>query len=415
MKSFKQHIHEEQNEKKDLFHSFFVSKSGKIIEPTSTPLSGGRADIDHIYIPLHQPHDFDMSDKQMDHVLDLSDLEKLQIYKTGMGPIDSSVDRRLSSRGFIKGTNGGWLNGSRRKITLTATTSSILDRHHLDDLTPAIKSIRERLTDHPDWQIEIHGLKFHEPHELESMRHRLSPFHIQQLTDTSRIHLINTQEIDRFITGRGSLSRDPGSGVHSVPSPEEQRRKAGRTDEPESIQRGRFFTGDSYIPTFINYLKEFTDHEDYEGNTLFAVSPDGKLLQKHFASDQIAEHADTFPHLNFGRPTTWEETIGMGDKHKDRPEPITHGRIDHKKKMIMLITKYSGSVPYGDSMVLPNKGSRKSRRDVETDAFQRLTSLSHLEPYRQQNYKIYHSYTEAHPISHSFSEHEKYLMSLIDH
>lgn len=167
------------------------------------------------------------------------------------------------------------------------------------------------------------------------------------------------------------------------------------------------------MKSFRQHILEFTAHEDYEGNTLFAISPDGKLLQKHFAPDQIAEHSDTFPHLNFGRPTTWEETIGMGDKHKDRPEPIVYGRIDHNKKRIMLVTKYSGSVPYGDVRVLPNKGSRKSRREVESDAFQRLTSLSHLEPYRQQNYTIFNSHTEAHPIVHTFKQHSQYLMDLL--
>lgn len=245
MKSFKQYI-TESDQKKELFHSFFVSKSGKIIEPTSTPLNGSRYDIDHMYIPLNQPHDFDMTDRQMDEILELSDLEKLEIYKTGKGPIDSSVDRRLSSRGFIRAINGGWGNSSTRRITLAATTTGSHDRHHLDDLTPAIKAVRERLPDHRDWRMKIYGLKFHEPHELETMKHRLSPVHIKQLTDGSELDLMNTDEIDRFIHGHGSLSRDPGSGVHDIPSPEEMRRKAGRTDEPESIQRGRFFQSDSY-------------------------------------------------------------------------------------------------------------------------------------------------------------------------
>lgn len=245
MKSFKQYIIE-SDKKKELFHSFFVSKAGKIIEPTSTPLNGTKVDIDHVYIPLNQPHDFDMTDRQMDEILDLTDLEKLEVYKTGKGPLDASVDRRLSSRGFIRAINSGWGNSSTRRITLAATTTGTHDRHHLDDLTPAIKAIRERLPDHRDWRMKIYGLKYHEPHELEAMKHRLSPVHVKQLTDGSELDLMNTDEIDRFIHGHGSLSRDPGSGVHDIPSPEEMRRKAGRTDEPESIQRGRFFQSDSY-------------------------------------------------------------------------------------------------------------------------------------------------------------------------
>lgn len=269
MKLFKQYIFE-SDQKKELFHSFFVSKAGKIIEPTSTPMNGSRSDIDHMYIPLNQPHDFDMTDRQMDDILELSDLEKLEIYKTGKGPLDASVDRRLSSRGFIRAINSGWGNSSTRRITLAATTTGTHDRHHLDDLTPAIKAVRERLPDHRDWQIKIYGLKFHEPHELETMRHRLSPVHIKQLTDGSELDLMNTDEIDRFIHGRGSLSRDPGSGVHGVPSPEEMRRKAGKTDEPESIQRGRFFQSDSFD---YSHIKTFRQHLIQEDANIRAMSP----------------------------------------------------------------------------------------------------------------------------------------------
>ena len=158
---------------------------------------------------------------------------------------------------------------------MTATTSGTADRHHLDDLTPAIKAIRGRLTDHPDWKIKIYGLKFHEPHELEVMKHKLSPSHIEQLTDGSTIDFKNTDEIDRFIHGHGKISRDPGSGVEPIPTPEGMRRKAGRTDEPESIQRGRFFQSDSYNPImgFKEYITEsISSHADQIKNVLVAAA-----------------------------------------------------------------------------------------------------------------------------------------------
>ena len=329
MKFFKQYIIE-SDKKKELFHSFFVSKAGKIIEPTSSPLNGTKVDIDHVYIPLNQPHDFDMTDRQMDDVLDLSDLEKLEVYKTGKGPLDASVDRRLSSRGFIRAINSGWGNSSTRRITLAATTTGTHDRHHLDDLTPAIKAIRERLPDHRDWRMKIYGLKYHEPHELEAMRHRLSPVHVKQLTDGSELDLMNTDEIDRFIHGHGSLSRDPGSGVHDVPSPEEAMRKAGTTDEPKSIQRGRFFQSDSYDPINIEGEDKMTLKEYYK-NILSENMEEKKSFQddiiaavrQHVKDPHItisSAHGDNFDIMDHARSAA--ENIEWDMKNPDKLQGI---------------------------------------------------------------------------------------------
>lgn len=256
MESFKQYIFE-SDQKKELFHSFFVSKAGKIIEPTSNPLYANKEVIDHTYIPATQAHDFNMRDAEMHDLLELSDEEVLNYYKHGKGPLNASADRRLSTRGFIKGKR----HDTKRNINLQATTSNARDAYHIDDMSEIITSLRSRFSEHPDWVISIDGLKTHEPEELESMKHRLSPAHIEQLTQPGKqFTLVNTDEIDRFITGRGSLSRDPGSGVHSVPSPTEMKRKAGRTDEPESIQRGRFFQSDSFDYSLGANMKTFKQH-----------------------------------------------------------------------------------------------------------------------------------------------------------
>ena len=180
---------------------------------------------------------------------------------------------------------------------------------------------------------------------------------------------------------------------------------------------------DEFIPTpslpefkpytgFIQYMKEFTDHEDYEGNTLFAIGPDGKMLTKSTNPGQISEHPDSFPGLNFGRPTTWESTMGMTDEYKERSEPIAHGRIDHKKRMIQIITRHGGPAAYGDPRILSASGTaKKSRKDIEEDSFNRLAVLKYLEPYK--HYSIYHSHAESNPVLHTFKEHERYLMSLV--
>lgn len=181
---------------------------------------------------------------------------------------------------------------------------------------------------------------------------------------------------------------------------------------------------DEFIPTrhlpefqpykgFAQYVKEFTEHEDYEGNTLFAIGPDGKMMLKDTAPHQIREHPDSFPTLNFGRPTNWEEDMGMRDEHKERPEPIAHGRIDHKKRMIQIITRHGGPMPYGDSEILPQKGTRKNKKDVEEDVYNRLSVLKHLKHYK--HYKVYVSHTGYFPQHHTFGEHEKYLMGLLNH
>lgn len=165
------------------------------------------------------------------------------------------------------------------------------------------------------------------------------------------------------------------------------------------------------MKSFKQYITEFTSHEDYEGNVLFAIGPDGKMQLKSSPPGQIIEHPDSFPDLGFGRPTSWEETIGLKDEHKDRPEPIAHGRIDHAKKLIQIITRHGGPTPYGDSGIKPHSGSRKKDRDVEEDVFNRLSVMKYLEPYK--HYRIYSSNTDYNPQIHTFHEHEKYLTSLL--
>lgn len=194
--------------------------------------------------------------------------------------------------------------------------------------------------------------------------------------------------------------------------PKKEKEQETPTREPDQ------FIPTQHLPEFQpytglkQYVREFTDHEDYEGNTLFAIGPDGKMLTKSTNPEQIREHPDSFPGLNFGRPTTWESTMEMTDEYKERPEPIAHGRIDHKKRMIQIITRHGGPVAYGDSRILSKTGTgRKSKRDVQEDVDNRLAVLNYLKPYK--HYSIYHSHTEAYPVLHSFREHEKYLMSLL--
>lgn len=167
------------------------------------------------------------------------------------------------------------------------------------------------------------------------------------------------------------------------------------------------------LRSFKQYIKEFTEHEGYEGNTLFAISPDGKLHTRDTPKGQIREHPDAFPGLNFGRATTWEYDMGMGHAHRERPEPIAHGRINHERKMIQIITTHGGPAAYGDSRILPKGGvgTRKSKKDVEEDSYNRLATLKYLKPYK--DYSIYVSHTEAYPVLHSFTEHERYLMELL--
>ncbi|MFZ9241369.1 MAG: hypothetical protein ACO22R_09530, partial [Chitinophagaceae bacterium] len=100
------------------------------------------------------------------------------------------------------------------------------------------------------------------------------------------------------------------------------------------------------------------------GNTLFAIGPDGKLKLKDSPPGQIREHPDSFPDLDFETPTTWEKHMGMTDEHKTRPKPIAHGRIDHNKRLIQIITRHGGPMPYGDPAIRPLTGIKKLKEDI---------------------------------------------------
>jgi hypothetical protein len=103
--------------------------------------------------------------------------------------------------------------------------------------------------------------------------------------------------------------------------------------------------------------------------------------------------------------------MDMVRDHEQRPKPIAHGRIDHKKRLIQIVTRHGGPMPYGDPEIRPMTGSRKSKRDIEEDTFNRLAVMKHLEPYK--HFGIYVSKSDYKHIVHSFKEHEKYLAELL--
>jgi hypothetical protein len=245
MKPFISYIFE-TTEHKPLGSDFFIHTSGKLIEPRKMPLQSQF--IDHVYIPMTQPEDFGMTEHQMDHLLGFSDLEKLHVHKTGQGPYESRIFHELSDRGFLKGIHKKHRDEPKHTIRLEAAKSSVLGRHGIESMIEPIRTLRSKITPGHDVSLHIEGLKFHEPDDLRELHDRLSPEHIKQLTDESRIHFKNIEEVDRFLGTSTKRSRDPGTGLEPTPSPEEMRRKAGKTDEPESIQRGRFFQSDSYNP-----------------------------------------------------------------------------------------------------------------------------------------------------------------------
>ncbi len=407
MKSFKSYITESANEAP---YSFYLSKDGKVILPKSKPLK--RNYVDHAYIPITQPEDFGLSERAMDQLHDLNDMDRLQLYTHGEAGPQTSLQRNLAKLGYFQSSGMTDPNTKSHRYTILAH-----DHGHISDLQTAVRALRES---HPhdgeNVELTIHRMKLIEPHELHpDIEKVLKPEHLETLFDRGSIHFRNAQDIDRFAGLGTKVGRDPGSGVERIPSPQEMMDKAGTDpNEPPSIRKGRFFTGDSYVPVLglRAFINEFTEHEDYEGNTLFAIGPDGKLRLKDSPPGQIREHPDSFPDLNFGGPTSWEANMDMVRDHEQRPKPIAHGRIDHKKRLIQIITRHGGPMPYADPEIRPITGSRKSKRDIEEDTFNRLAVMKLLEPYK--HFGIYVSKSDYKNIVQSFKEHERYLTKLLE-
>lgn len=252
MKSFKQCI-SETSEQKPLSDTFFIHKSGKLIEATKTPLQSQFAD--HVHIPFTQPHDFGMTENQMDDLTNFSDEEKLHLYKTGRAPYEGRIFHQLSERGFLKGVHLDQSDKKNHIIRLEAATHSHDTRHGIEDMGEAVRTLRSKIPEGHQATVHIEGLKYHTSADLgETPRKRLSEEHIRNLLSDGRVTFKNVEEVDRFLGNSTKRSRDPGSGVDPIPSPEQMRRKAGDTGEPPSIQRGRFFQSDSY-----NHMKSFKD------------------------------------------------------------------------------------------------------------------------------------------------------------
>ena len=407
MKSFKSYITESAHEAAP--NTFYLSKHGSVILPKSKPLK--RNYVDHAYIPITQPEDFGLSERAMDQLHDLNDMDRLQLYTHGEAGPQTSLQRHLAKLGYFQSSGYTNLNNKSHRYIIQGH-----DHAHISDLQTAVRALRKAYP-HQDEHVtmELHRIGPVERHELHpDIEKSLKPEHVESLVNNGYIKFTNAEDIDRFAGLGTKVGRDPGSGVERIPSPQEMMDKAGTDpNEPPSIRKGRFFTGDSYVPVLglRAFINEFTEHEDYEGNTLFAIGPDGKLRLKDSPPGQIREHPDSFPDLNFGGPTSWEANMDMVRDHEQRPKPIAHGRIDHKKRLIQIVTRHGGPMPYGDPEIRPMTGSRKSKRDIEEDTFNRLAVMKHLEPYK--HFGIYVSKSDYKHIVHSFKQHEKYLAELL--
>ena len=362
MKTFRSYITESTNEAP---YAFYLSKHGSVILPKSKPLK--RNYVDHAYIPITQPKDFGLSDKAMDQLHDLNDMDILQLHTHGEAGPQTSLQRHLAKLGYFQSSGYTNLTNKSHRYTIHAH-----DHGHISDLQSAVRGLRTAYP-HQDEHVtmDLNRIGPIERHELHpDIEKSLKPEHLESLVNHGYIKFTNAQDIDRFAGLGTRIGRDPGSGVERIPSPQEMMDKAGAGDpnEPASIRKGRFFTGDSYAPVlgFRSFINEFTDEQDFKGNTLFAIDPDGKMRTAHSAHNKIIEHPDSFPDLNFGRPTSWEHNMDMPDEHKERPEPLAHGRIDHNKRQIMIITRHGGPMPYGDSSIHAETGvgKRKNPKDV---------------------------------------------------
>jgi len=245
MISFKQYINE--SERRDLPpHSFYISKLGKIITLDKKPLRSQF--YHHAYIPITQPEDFGLSHKAMsglhDLGYDMNSEEMRHALETGETGSQYNLQKALSKLGFYKVSYGEPLPG-RPSHRLSMETFNHADIH---DVHNAFRAFRDRYPHLDSLDVNVYGLNPQQSHEINpDVAKRLTQEHIKNLSN-GVLRFTNTEDFDRFVGVGRKVGRDPGSGVESVPSPAEAMRKAGTTDEPEFIRKGRFFQSDSYQP-----------------------------------------------------------------------------------------------------------------------------------------------------------------------
>jgi len=148
------------------------------------------------------------------------------------------------------------------------------------------------------------------------------------------------------------------------------------------------------------FKQYITEVITFKNNSSWALSPIGFEIKE---SGHI-EHPDHFPHLDF-----------MGRKSKNpsniKKTPATSwGRIDHDNKVVHVITQ--------NGMKTPNLGRLRGKALVN-DIFARIEAVKHLRD-RFPEYRVHaggDSWNENDKIvTHGYSEHEKYLTSMLgDH
>ena len=401
MKSFKCYITESANEAP---YSFYLSKDGKVILPKSKPLK--RNYVDHAYIPITQPEDFGLSERAMNQLHDLDDMDILHLHTHGEAGPQTSLQRNLARLGYFQSSGMTDPNTKSHRYTILAH-----DHGHISDLQSAVRGLRES---HPhdgeNVELTIHRIKLIEPHELHpDIEKVLKPEHLETLFDRGSIHFKNVQDIDRFAGLGTKVGRDPGSGVERIPSPQEMMDKAGTDpNEPPSIRRGRFFQSESYIPT-----SDLVEVVEWENNTLFAISQSGDFHRHHDRKNTMIEHPDAFPGLNFmDRPTSRESLMGLKFAPHNKPKATAWGRIDNNNRVVHIITKHGMSV-YGTE-----KMDRPNRKEMINDIFHRLKAIKELKKYYPE-FTLHYGYeggleSPRVPKLTTYAEHERYLAKLLE-
>jgi hypothetical protein len=162
---------------------------------------------------------------------------------------------------------------------------------------------------------------------------------------------------------------------------------------------------------------------EWQGNTLFAMGPSGKVEYHDDRKERMTEHPDAFKHLNFmNRPHSGEIMIGIEDLRDpnargrpgaDRPKAIAWGRIDHNNNVIHIITQH-GTAPYGVGE------KEKDKRKREDDVFNRIEVLKQVAS-QYPGVQIHHGYEGADPWSSprtpriiSIDQYEKELMKHLE-
>ena len=156
--------------------------------------------------------------------------------------------------------------------------------------------------------------------------------------------------------------------------------------------------------SFSQYISEARNRQfQFTGNGIYAIEQNGKFNYHHDGSEDYSEHEDAFPHIRFSYKYPDVDKRGLVKK-KQRPTPMSFGRVDHSGKLFYIITKHGVNDPDYTGV--------RSKREIETDLFNRMNTARILVKKFPGYQMVLNNLVDRGPKRIlSLPEYEKHLMS----